>query len=240
MYPFAHLRDAYDHLWNAVRGRLADAPDHLDRTIDLHAAWRRPDLVVGQTCGWPLVRDLTDDVVVIGAFDVDVPFAEGGCYRSVLVASKPLGIEAWKGDPTTVVAQNSADSLSGWISMRWAWGEMPANVLTTGGHALSMRAVADGNAQVASIDALSFQFITDSDPAVGARVHVIGHGPRVPSLPLVMAKGLASRRDEVRAAFADAVADPSMVVTCATLRIRGFVPFELEDYAPLAELLPAG
>jgi ABC-type phosphate/phosphonate transport system substrate-binding protein len=103
-----------------------------------------------------------------------------------------------------------------------------------------MRAIASGDAHLAAIDALSLQFIVESDPALGGRVHIIGHGPRVPSLPLVMAKGLASRRDEVRAAFAAVVADPDMAATCATLRIRGFVPFGLEDYAPLTELLRAG
>ena len=240
MYPFAHLRDAYDRLWDAVRGRLGGAPDRLDRDIDLQTAWRHPDLLLGQTCGWPLVRDLAEQVEVVGAFDVDVPFAAGGRYRSVLVASKPLGIDEWKADPAAVVAQNGPDSLSGWISLQWAWGGVPPNVLVSGGHALSVKAVAEGRANVASIDAMSFQFITESEPAVGGRVNVIGHGPLVPSLPLVMSKQLASRRNEVRAALAQVVADPAMASTCATLRIRGFVPFEFEDYAPLVGLLPAG
>jgi ABC-type phosphate/phosphonate transport system substrate-binding protein len=117
---------------------------------------------------------------------------------------------------------------------------VPEHVLHTGAHIDSLRAIAGGTAHVACIDALSFRFIIESNPAIGGRVHVIGHGPRIPSLPLVMANALATRRDEVRAAFAAAVADPSLAATCATLRIRGFVPFELEDYAPVWALLPAG
>ncbi len=238
MYPFAHLHAAYDELWSAIRSRLGDAPGALDRDIELHAAWSRPDLLLGQTCGWPLVQQLAGEVAVVGAFDVAVPFASGGRYRSVLVASKPLGVDEWKADPHTVVAMNNPDSLSGWVSMQWAWGGVPANVLTTGGHALSMRAVAAGEAHLASIDAMSFAFLTETEPTVGGRVHVIGHGPSVPSLPLVMAAALADRRDEVRAAVAAAVADPALAEACARLRIRGFVPFGFEDYASLPELLP--
>lgn len=238
MYPFPHLRAAQDTLWSAVRRRLGDAPDLLDDDVELHAAWRHPDLIVGQTCGWPLVDQLADVVEVVGAFDVVAPFASGGWYRSVLVASKPLGIEAWKADPATVVARNSPDSLSGWVSLQSAWGGVPVNVLHTGAHIESMRAIASGEAQVACIDGLSFQFIVESNAFLGGRVNVIGHGPRIPSLPLVMSKRLASRRDEVRAAFAAAVADPVLAPTLARLRIRGFVPFELADYEPLRELLP--
>ena len=238
MYPFAHLRDAYDHLWAAVSDRLDGAPRHLARDVSLDDAWSSADLLVGQTCGWPLVQRLAGTVDVIGAFDMNVPFAQGGRYRSVLVAAKPLGIEQWRADPAAVVAQNGPESLSGWISLLWAWGGEPAKVLTTGGHVLSMQAIAEGRAQVASIDAVSFQCVIDSDPMLAARMHVIGHGPLVPSLPLVMSTALAARRDEVRSAFAAAVADPAMAATCATLRIRGFVPFGLEDYEGLQALLP--
>jgi ABC-type phosphate/phosphonate transport system substrate-binding protein len=238
MYPFAHLRDAYDSLWHAIRRRLSDGPDELDLDVDLHDAWRRSDLLLGQTCGWPLVSSLSDQVAVIGAFDVVAPFAAGGRYRSVLVAAKPLGIEQWKADRTAVVAQNGPDSLSGWISMQWAWGGAPPNVMTTGSHVASMRAVASGAAQVASIDALTFEFFAESEPAVAGHLHVIGHGPVVPSLPLVTSTALADRVDEVRSAIADAVADPSMAAVCRRLRIRGLVPFELADYEPLRELLP--
>jgi ABC-type phosphate/phosphonate transport system substrate-binding protein len=239
MYPFEHLSEAQERLWSAVRSRLDDAPDALDHDVELHAAWRRPDLLMAQTCGWPLVRDLGDVVEVIGAFDVVAPFATGGRYRSVIVASKPPGIDEWKADPATVVAQNSPDSLSGWISLQSVWGGVPAKVLRTGSHVESVRAVARGDAQLASIDALSFEFVAEIEPATAGRVHIVGHGPLVPSLPLVMAKGLAERRDDLRAAIHAAVTDPFMAAACAQLRIRGFVPFGFEEYAPLRELLRA-
>jgi ABC-type phosphate/phosphonate transport system substrate-binding protein len=239
MYPFAHLREAYVELWSSVRRHLGDGPDEPDLDTEPRAAWLRPDLLVGQACGWPLVTELADDVEVIGAFDVVAPFAAAGHYRSVLVAGTPISIQEWRARADTAVARNGPDSLSGWVSLQCAWGGVPANVLHTGGHVPSMRAVAARHAQLASIDALSFEFLAAAEPALAGHLHVIGHGPTVPTLPLVMARALSHRRDEVRAAFAAAVVDPSTAEACTRLRIRGFVPFSLEDYEPLRALLPS-
>jgi ABC-type phosphate/phosphonate transport system substrate-binding protein len=238
MYPFAHLRDAQNALWDGIRGHLADAPAALDFDTELHTAWHRPDLLLGQTCGWPLVTELDGAVEVIGTFDVTVPFAANGTYRSVLVARKPLALHEWKAMPGVTVARNNPDSLSGWVSLCAAWGGVPERVLETGAHLESMRAVAAGRADIAILDALSFQFIAEQEPFVAGRVHVIGHGPVIPCLPLVMAKTLAARRDEMRAALAAAMADPATAAARARLRISGFVPLDAAAYEPVRSLMP--
>lgn len=232
MYPFAHLRDAYDHLWKAVHSRLPGSPEALSHELDLHAVWHHRDLLVGQTCGWPLVTQLPD-VAVIGAFDVRVPFGAAGRYRTVLIAAKPLGLQHFR-----VAAVNGYDSLSGWVSLCNALGAVPEEVLETGAHVESVRAVAEGRAEFASIDAMSFEFVAESQPSLAGRVHIIGHGPMVPSLPLVTASAHAHRLHEVRTAFAAAVADPALAAVCEVLRIRGFVPFDRSDYLPLLGLRP--
>lgn len=238
MYPFAHLRDGYDALWAAVRARLGDGPDVLDHEVDLHDSWLRDDLLLGQTCGWPLVTKLDGRVEVVGRFDMAVPFARGGDYRTVLVAAKPLGVDEWRRDPATICAVNGPDSLSGWVSLQWAWAGEPPNVLETGAHVESLRAVAEGRAQLASIDAVSFEHLCAVDPGVAGRVHVVGHGPMVPTLPLITAPAFAERVGALRAALAGAVADPALADQLRVLRIRGFVPCGAEAYAGLAALLP--
>jgi ABC-type phosphate/phosphonate transport system substrate-binding protein len=235
MYPFGHLRDDYDRLWAAVCANLGEAPEVLSHDLELHQVWEHHELLVGQTCGWPLVTTLPD-LLVIGAFDPAVPFATNGRYRSVAIASKPLGIDHWRAEPGTRVAINSFDSLSGWVSLCDVWDGVPTSVLEAGAHIDSMRAVAEGRADVASIDAVSFEFIADTMPMLAGRVHIVGHGPSVPSLPLVMAPAHAHRLTEVRAAFADAVADPALAAVCARLRIGGFVSFDRSDYLPLLEM----
>lgn len=239
MYPFAHLRDSYDTFWSVLRSHLPgsiDAPSSLAWEVDPAAAWDSPDLVMGQTCAWPLAT-MQPHLTAIGSFDVVAPFAADGRYRSVLVASKPLGIDHWRADPSTVVARNGDDSLSGWISMQWAWGGVPERVITTGGHVASMRAVAAGKAHVASIDALSFEFMAESEPTTVGNLHIVGHGPMTPSLPLAANRAVALV-DEFRGAIAATVCDPRASLACARLRIRGFVPFDDADYQMVRSLVP--
>lgn len=233
MYPFAHLRDSYDQLWQSVASHLVDAPDRLDRAVDLHESWRRDDLLLGQTCGWPLVTSLPE-LAVVGAFDVVAPFAAAGRYRSVLVGVRPQSPAELASTPDSVVAMNSDTSLSGWISLCAALGRRPQRVLTTGSHGESVRAVSEGRAHLASIDALSFEFLMEAERPMVSRLHIVGHGPLVPSLPLVTS--FTHRLDELRQAVAVAVTETTAV--CTRLRIRGFVPFDRSDYESLTELMP--
>jgi ABC-type phosphate/phosphonate transport system substrate-binding protein len=136
------------------------------------------------------------------------------------------------------VARNSSDSLSGWVSLCAAWGGVPPRVTETGAHLESVRAVASGAVDLAMIDAVSFQFVIDQEPLFAGRVHIIGHGPTIPCLPLVMAKELVSRRDEVRAAISAAMADPSLAWARRRLRISGFVPLNASAYEPVRALMP--
>lgn len=139
MYDLDELRSAYDELWTAIANRLDDAPSELTWTGVPGREWRDPDLVLGQTCGWPLVTDLRDEVTVVGAFhhrlDVDGrPPVDGGresggevdvgnrdaaasgvpTYRSVVVAAQDRPLAAFAGE---VAAVNGRDSLSGWVSL---------------------------------------------------------------------------------------------------------------------------
>lgn len=242
MYPFEHLRVHYDHLWTALRRQCADEslPVSLDWDRDLHESWLDPGLVLGQACGWPLVTLLDGRVAVVGSFDVDVPFASGGRYRTVLVARRPVSVHDLRSSPDTVVAVNSLDSLSGWVSLCHAWGGRPPRVLETGAHRESLRAVAEGRAQLASIDAVSYEHLVHVEPAQVSSVHVIGHGPEVPSLPLICSLDRAGTVPALRAALGAVVADPQMAPTLQALRIRGFVPFGRDDFEGLLAMAPPG
>jgi ABC-type phosphate/phosphonate transport system substrate-binding protein len=236
MYPFPHLRAHWDRLWSRIAAEVPGAPSTLAWERPLDELWRDPTLLVGVTCGWPLVTQLAREVEVIGTFDPAVPWARGGRYRSVLVASKPVSIAEWRRTPGAVAAVNATDSLSGWVSLRHAWSGVPEHLLVTGAHVESLRAVARGLAQVASIDAVSFELAVEAEPMTAGAVHVIGHGPLVPALPIVTASANADRVPQLRAAIAAAVADPAMDPVCAALRISGFVTFDRHDYEPLLTL----
>lgn len=237
MYPFASLRPATDELWSVIRRHLGWGPESLEWGVVTPEVWRHPSLLLAQACGWPLVTVLLESVVVVGTFDYDVPGAMQGTYCSVLIGRNDATLEGLHAQPGTLAAINGSDSLSGWVSLQCAWGAAPERLVTTGAHLESVRAVAQGLADVASIDAVSWEHIYRIEPALVENLHVIGAGPRVPCLPIVVPRCHAALVPAMRAAFAAGVSDPAARAASEVLLIRGFVPLDLADYLPLLSLL---
>lgn len=245
MYGFPPVRPHLDHLWSLVVGALPSLPPALEWDVDLHAQWRDPSLALSQTCGWPVVTELSDLVAsgavrVLGTYVPAIAGVEGHTYRSVLVARSP--------EPGTLVgvraAVNSVASLSGWVSLvhavHGAGASWQGEVLLTGSHADSMVAVRDGCADVASIDALTFALQCRWFPDVVAGLHVVGHGPRVPCLPLIAGPAAAAIPiGALREAIREALLDASSASARDALLIRDFVPLDAADYAGLTALAPA-
>jgi ABC-type phosphate/phosphonate transport system substrate-binding protein len=236
MYPFAHLRPAHERLWDGVRSRLSFEAPKLDWEVDHLVACRRDDLLLGQTCGWPLITELASTVRVVGTFDCDVDGASDGTYCSVLVSNSDGSLADLLRRTDLIVAANSPDSLSGWISLQSAAavrGVQLDTVEWTGSHAASVDALREGRVHLAAIDAVSWVHL-----GAGNGLSIVGHGPRIPCLPLVTS---GSSTDavvgELRQALTDTVRDPAMAGPCTTLKIRGFLERDLADYEGLhAEL----
>jgi ABC-type phosphate/phosphonate transport system substrate-binding protein len=236
MYPYEQLRPAYDHLWDSVRSRLSIPTPPLDWVIDPLVACRRDDLVLGQTCGWPLITDLAPTVRVVGTFDCDVDGAADGTYCSVLVSATGDPLDEILRRSDLIVAANAADSLSGWISLRSVAAAHDVRldvdldkVEWTGSHAASVDAVRGRRAHLASIDAVSLAHLGTGG------LSIVGHGPRVPCLPLVTAGSSSDALiGELRAALAASVRDPLMMDACAALRIRDFLIRDRADYEGLS------
>ncbi|MGH9134780.1 MAG: phosphate/phosphite/phosphonate ABC transporter substrate-binding protein [Ilumatobacteraceae bacterium] len=245
MYPFEPIRTAWEGIWDAVHRSAPWTPAALRWTDDVQATWVDPHCVVGQACGWPVAALLSGSVEVVGAFALTIPDARGHRYRSVLVARdrQPLDELAARG---AIVAANSADSLSGWISLLAAVAAAgittgwPGEVVWSGAHIASLGCVQDGRAEMACIDPLSLAHIRRHFPDLVAGLHEIGHGPLVPSPPVIVPAGtppalIASLRD----AFTWAASDPAVTGARAELRIDGFVALDHDEYQTTLALATA-
>jgi ABC-type phosphate/phosphonate transport system substrate-binding protein len=247
MYPFDAVRAGLDQLWPLIHRHLGFGPASLSWDLDLQASWGRSDLLLGQTCGWPLVSQLGDSVEVVGVFDPTVPEGRDGTYRSVIVSRSPAPLAEQLADPRLRVMVNNDDSLSGFVSLRTVFADHGRAVdapIFTGSHLASVRGLADGEADLASIDAVSWALICESEPRVAAGLHVVGQGPRVPCLPLIAAAGLPPVDgrpvvEHLRAAIGDACGDPAAAEPLAAIHARGFVAKSATDYAPLRGLAGA-
>jgi ABC-type phosphate/phosphonate transport system substrate-binding protein len=246
MYDLPELAWATDALWAAMRDALraagVEAPDDRSVEDDYHAAWHRDDLVLSQSCGWPLVTELDGAVEVIGAFAYDVPSADGPRYRSLLVTRPELAGEGVAGLATRRAAVNHADSLSGWVSLLRAVGASGAAwpgtaMRVVGAHVASLAAVAAGEADVAAIDAVTWALLGDVRPGARAGLLPVGEGPVIPCVPLIARRGAPVAA--YHAALAAAVADPATAPARRALRIDAFHPVGWEAYDAVRALGPA-
>lgn len=241
MYPFGSVAWAWDELWAAVHARAAWTPDSLTRSGDVHARWSDHDCIVTHICGGPLAATHRDDLHVVGAFALDLPdAAPDGRYRAVLLSAHERALSELVGTDVHAVA-NSPDSLSGWLSLRAAtvgpgrpW---PGTVTFTSNHHDSMRALARGDADLASIDSWSLAFIAAEDPDLVAGLYRVGDGPSVPTPAVAARKSVDDRLvHELRDAFDDALRAPETLAARAALHINGFVRLDLDEYLAMLPL----
>ena len=197
-------------------GDLASDPD-LTGDIDLGSLWRHPSLLFSQTCWGPLrATDLADHVTVLGQSDYSgVVGGHGTNYSSaILMASSALGegADVTPPDdgsallPLDLIADkrfigNDPHSLSGFLGLRddlTAAGKSYdhfSQATFSGGHRLSIRAIAAGEADVATIDCRSWKLARQFEPAA-AVLRVVGWTAARPGLPYIMASRLADRYGE--------------------------------------------
>ncbi len=160
MYDWPEIADATDRLWAAIRDSLraagVAAPEALDRSLGIVEGWTHPHLVLGQTCGLPLVRDLAGKVTLIGAADYAVPGCPPGWYRSVVVVRDDDRRSALADFRGARLAVNGFDSQSGWGSILHhaaplaREGRFFGEVVVSGAHAVSVSLVVEGEADSGS------------------------------------------------------------------------------------------
>ena len=235
MYPFASVEGAWDELWTAVHRRAPWTPERLTRSGDVHARWYDTDCLVTHVCGWPFAALHRNDMTLIGSFTLDLPEADdAGHYHSVLLSTRNVELEHLIRPDVRVVA-NSADSLSGWISLLAATvgpgNEWPGPIAFTSAHRDSLIAMAKGEADLACIDSLTLSFIRDEEPELLADLHQVGLGPRIPTPAITARTSLGTDRiGQLADALRAAVNDPSIADARRALRIVEMSSNTIDDY----------
>ena len=211
MYDLPDCRLANDRYWLLIRDALRSAglmaPDALTRDMpDFMAHWQRPDLVLSQTCGYPFRAVLQGKVTLIGTPDFGLEGCPPGYYQSLFVVRMRDTCSDVVAFKDARFAYNDAMSQSGWAAAQThaaglGFAFKPA--LQTGGHALSARAVLDGVADIAAIDAMTWRLLQRNDAGM-AGLRVVGRTEPTPCLPYIAALGAKHRKvfDAVAGAIA--------------------------------------
>jgi ABC-type phosphate/phosphonate transport system substrate-binding protein len=168
-------------------------------------------------------------VTLVGTPDYGVEGCAPGHYRSLFVARTD--------DPRRDVAQfdgaalayNETVSQSGWaapLTHAAGIGIRLTPAVQTGGHRRSLVAVAEGRAEIAALDAVSFRLFQQFMPEV-RQVRVVGMTDPTPGLPFIAAKGAPAGR--IFAIVAAAIAGMDAADRDAT-GLRGIVAIPSDAY----------
>ena len=247
MYDFPWTAAANDALWEALAVRLraagVNAPMRLTRGRSPMEQWRDPALILGQTCGYPYWTALRDHVVVLATPLYLAEGCEGRDHCSFIIARRDdprHELPAFRG---AVAAINARDSNSGMNLFRAAVAPLAkrqpffSQVIETGAHAKSLAAVADGIADLAAIDCVTFALLQQGEPALVDRVRTIAHSPSSPALPFIASAVLAPDVvAAIRRALLATLDDPALAPTLAALGIGGAAEITPHAYARVEEL----
>lgn len=232
MYDRAELRPATRRFWAAIRAQAPDAPRHLSDPDDLWSFWRAPGLWMAQTCGLPYRARLHGAVTLVGTPDYGLAGCQPGYYRSVLVArgSDPrAGITDFA---QARLAYNEALSQSGWAAPFFharRHGFAFSDLLRTGAHSASARAVVTGAADLAALDAQSWRLMQRYEDWT-ADLQVIDHTDPTPGLPYITAQtALAPRIAEAVATAIEALSPEDR----DSLGLKGLIRIPQEAYMAL-------
>jgi ABC-type phosphate/phosphonate transport system substrate-binding protein len=248
MYDFPPLHAVTDEYWSAIAARLraagiADVPPALTRDMGHVDTWRDPRLLFGQACQYPLAcawHELTR-LVAIPAYAA--PGCEGSRYRSAVIVRNEDPARRLEDLRGRRCAVNELDSNSGSNLLRAAiaplaeHGRFFSSVELTGGHLASVRAVAEGRADAAAIDCVSYAHIQRLSAELTALLRILDWTPSSPGLPYVTARtNDASMVAVLRAALAEVHTDPALAPVRDALLLTGIDFAVDEDYVEVRQL----
>ncbi len=247
MYDLPEVAHNNDELWQAIAAALSRAgidgvPDSLDRTAAPMDLWTADDLLLAQTCGYPLTHALAGRVRIVATPCYAAPGCEGPDYCSVVVARSdgPRTVDALRG---CRAAYNSTDSQSGYAAFRALvapladGGSFFSSTIETGGHAESLDAVRTGRADVCAADAVTFALIAQHRPDAVAGLCEIARTPTAPGLPLITS---GSAPDDtlaaLRAALREVAEQSDLADTRDALLMTGFEVLSDDAYDRILDM----
>ncbi|MEM5582893.1 PhnD/SsuA/transferrin family substrate-binding protein [Roseibium sp. AS2] len=258
MYDWPEVKAETLRLERALQGALCAVLD-LDpsgfrerpENAELVEVWTDPDLLLTQTCGYPLTHALAGRVRLLGAPHYSAPGCDGVTYCSQLVVFAESSHRCLEDLRGRRAVYNGADSQSGMNAFRHAVAGLRgrdgggsenenrffSDVVASGSHLGSMRAVAAQEADVACIDAICWWLACREVPDLTARLRPIGRTASVPGLPLITSLRFTDREADLIADTIDAVlTGPETQESRERLGIRGFSKLDVGDYTGLLSM----
>ena len=238
--------------WTVIAGLLAQrleepVPAVLSQPQDLYSHWQDADLLLSQTCGYPLSTALRHKVQLVGTFAYRAPGAQGISCRSQLIRRSSDARTSLAQFANSTLAFNGRDSQSGFNAPRALLAEAGApdpffgSMQESGGHNTSIEWVRTGRADMASIDCVTLELWRRANPALSADIAVFAQTGAYPGLPLITSlRTPAQTVAALRECLALVATGPQYAELRAPLLISGFETTTLDDYAVCLHMEQAG
>lgn len=247
MYDWPEVRDATAGLEHALDTALTDAlglnrKDLIAWSDEMGppAMWLEPGMLLTQTCGYPLTHTLKGKVQLVGVPHYSAEGCEGPRYCSQLIVSGNSSYESLEDLRGKRAAFNSLDSQSGMNALRHAVAVHAggsgyfSEVIESGSHLKSMQAVAEGRADIGSIDAVCWALACQELPELTSRLRSIGQTASAPGLPLITSIRFSETDvTKMTEAVKAVLSDPLTASWRRPLGITGFSKVTEEDYEPI-------
>ena len=252
MYDLPELGWAHDAMSEALLAILHGRrdfdggvlPELREQPGDLLAFWREPMLLLSQSCGYPLVTTMRERVRIVATPCYAAEGCAGAWMRSALVVRGPEAAETLADlRHRAICAINGHDSNSGMNLLRAAvapfaaGGKFFRDVVVTGAHVASVKAVKDGEADVAAIDCVTWALLARVRPSAVAGLRVLDWTQTTPGLPLVTSNAMPDAAVALLRAALDAVLrDPALQPARQALLIETFEWLDEAVYDQVTEI----
>ena len=170
MYDLPELAQATDSWWQGLRRHfaaqgIAGLPANLTPIADPIMHWQQAAPIFSQTCGYPLTHALQGRVRLLATPRYAAPGCAGTSYVSWIVVRRDEAAQKLADLSGRRVAFNGRDSQSGYNVLRSlvapiaTRGRFFGACVESGSHRRSMAMVKSGEADLATIDCVSFALI---------------------------------------------------------------------------------
>jgi len=187
-YNFASTRPTLDRVWREVRAQLtgdgySDLPQQLDHKRTFRELAAGGNFLLSQCCGLDLLQPYSDEIVPVGAPVITTLDASNGYYYSYIVTRTGADFTDLLEPLRVVINDPASHSGSTAIKVWLATNHGGACAFeTTGSHARSVHALQSAKADVAAIDAFSWQFLDTHG------LQVLARSAAAPAPPFVTGK----------------------------------------------------
>jgi len=247
-YDLPEVRPAMDDWWRGLSAHLGNAgiqdiPTSLTRGGDPFAVWESPDLLLAQTCGYPLVTRLAGKVRALATPCYVSVHSDGPLYGSLLMvredddatnladfAGRPAAINDWLSHSGYNVLRASVAPLA-------RDGRFFSEIVEAGSHRDSIAAVRAAKADIMAMDCITFALVARYAPTELDGTRILGETATAPGLPYVTQNGVDNQtRQRLLDGLMAAAEDPTLAAARDDLLLAGFVAADNDDYAVMSDM----